>query len=115
PGAGGTAQLGERQKRSGARPAGMHEDLRVGVVEVEHVRSDALEQRSKQAIRPLASAGQRRLRRSGEGREAREGDVDRFMIRAADGAAGPVHERADRLAYYAGWQGVETRRGDIAG
>jgi len=36
-GAGGTAQLGERQKRGGDRPAGMHEDLRVGVVEVEHV------------------------------------------------------------------------------
>ena len=46
----------EREDRRGDRPGRMDDGLQVRVVEVEHVRADAVHQRGVQDVHPLAAA-----------------------------------------------------------
>ena len=55
----GAAPLGQRQHRRGDRPGGMDDRLQVGVVEVEGVRGDAVDERGARHVDLLGAAEQR--------------------------------------------------------
>ena len=72
----------------------MDDGAQVRVVEVEHVRADAVHQRGVQDVHALLAAEHAGLRRPGEGRQRADRDIDGFVPRPAHGAAHPVQQRA---------------------
>jgi hypothetical protein len=67
------------------------------VVEIEHVRGDAVDERRMQEVELVAAAEHARLTRPDERLDRCKGVVDRRVDGAADGAAGPIEKGADGL------------------
>ena len=107
--------LGEGQDCRAHRAGRMDHRLQVGVVEVEHVRADAVEQRGMQDVEPLAAAEHRGLGCACHRRERGQRDVHALMVRAADCTAEPVDEGARRMVAGGGRDRFETRLDDVAG
>ena len=53
--------LGQRQQCRGHRSAGMDHRFEMGVIEVEHMRTDAIDQRRVHDVEPLGAAEHARL------------------------------------------------------
>ena len=109
------AMLREREERRDDRPGRMDDGLQVRVVEVEHVRADAVHQRRVQDVQPLAAAEHRGLRGSRERRERGDRRIERLVTRAADRAAHPVEQRALRFLPDRLGKIVVAHRQDVAG
>ena len=104
--------LGQGQQRCGHRPGGMDDGPQVGVVEVEHVGAQAVEQRRMQRIDPFRAAQHRRPGFSHEGSQGLQRDVHRFVARAAHRAAHPVEQRARGFAAHGVGDGAKLRLTD---
>ena len=83
--------------------------------EVEHVRTDAVEQRGVQDVEPLASSEHRGLRGARHRREGGDRDVHGLVTGASDRAAEPVHEGARRVVAGRPWNVRGLGGGDEAG
>ena len=68
--------------------------VRMGIVEVEHVRGDAVDERRIEGIAALAASGQGRLRGTEVRLQCRHGAFDRFVAAAADRATEYVDQCA---------------------
>ena len=80
------------------RAGRVNDGLQVRVVEIQHVRADAVHQRRVQDVHALAPSEQACVRRAGEGSKRANGDIDRLVLRATDRAPGPVEQRPAGLA-----------------
>jgi hypothetical protein len=69
----------------------------MGVVEVEDMRADAVDQRRVQHVHPLGPAEDARLGRPAERSQRIDRDRHRLVPGGADGAAEPVQEGAQTL------------------
>ena len=87
--AGDIAPLAEREESRIYRRAGMNR-LLVRVVEVQHVRADAVQECGVEDVEALATSEQGGLWRAREGLERGECASYRFVMRGADRAAQPV-------------------------
>jgi hypothetical protein len=74
---------------------------RVGVVKVEHVGADAVDERRMQDIHALAAPEHRRLGRTAKRLNCRQRAFHGFMAAAADGATEPVQDGAARFVAHA--------------
>ena len=86
--------FGQRQNRRGHRAAGMDNGFKMGIIEIEYVRADAVGQRRVQNVEPFGPADDARLRRPGKFGQGGQRPVDGFVPAAADGAAEPIQKRA---------------------
>ena len=105
--------LRQREDRRGDRTGGMDDRLQMGVVIVEDVARHAVDEGGVHDVEPLAPAEQRGLLRPGERPERRDRDIDRLVMRAADGDADPVQQRAHAFLAHIGRQVVITRGDEI--
>ena len=119
----GVQQLGAAQglifrhgkNRRGDGAGGMDDGLQMGVVEVEHVARDAVEQGGVHHVEMLAAAQDRGLSGACEGGQRRDGAVQRLVTRATDGAAHPVQEGGHAGLADIGGDIREARAHDPAG
>jgi hypothetical protein len=97
------------------RAGGMDDRLQMGVVIVEHMRGNAVDQRGVEFVEPLGAADH--LRAFGAGKHAHgvERPVDGFVACAADGAAEPVDEGPDTLGANIGGNLVSAEIHDPVG
>ena len=105
-----TAQFGQRQHGRRDRPARMHQRIGMGVIKIEHVRADAIDQRGVENVGALAASEQRRLRGTGKGAQCPPRNLDRGMRTRTYRAAGPVDQRASGLVYDRRGQGIKAAR-----
>jgi hypothetical protein len=89
--------------------------LLVGIVEVEHVRAHAIQQRRARDVQPLFTAEKGCLRRPRERSDSGERPVDRFVPSGADRAAEPVEQRTLRFVAHGSGNARVFRLDDIAG
>src|SRR5436305_13707200 len=75
----------------------MNDRLQMRVVEIERMRSDAVDERCARDVDALAPSEDRRLWRRGKLRHRCDCRLGRRMMRSADRAADPVQDRALRL------------------
>ena len=95
--------FGERQHGRCDGACGMDDGLEVGVVKVEHMAGNAVQQGGVHHVEMLATTQDGRLGGTSEGSQRGDGAVQRFMLRAADCATHPVQEGGDaRLAHGCG-------------
>ncbi len=92
----------------------MHRTL-MGVVKIEHVRADAVDQRRAQRIRTLAPAQELRLWRAEKRLQRGHRVIDRFMMRGTDGTAQPVEQGARGFVHHVGRQVLRARRDEVPG
>ncbi len=112
---GETVALGERQHRRCDRTGGMDDGLEVRVVEIEGVRSDAVDQRGAGHVDFLGAPEHRRLRRGLEHLHRRQRGIRRVVARSADGAAEPIVESAMCLVFDAGGKSAGAMTNDELG
>ena len=91
----------------------MDDRLQMGVVIVEDVARHAVDEGGVHDVEPLAPPEQRGLRRPGERRERGDRDIDRLVMRAADGDADPVQQRAHAFLADIGRQVIVAARDEI--
>ncbi len=104
----------QRQQRRDNGCGRVHRRGQVGVVEVEHVRADAVQQRGVHGVEPLLAAEQAGLRRAGKRGYGGECDLHRLMPRAADGDTHPVQQRARHFLAGGLRQVLVARRDQVA-
>ena len=75
----------------------MDDGLEVGVVEVEGVRGDAVDQRGAGHVHLFGAAQHAGLRRGLQQLDRGQGGIGGFVVRRTDGAAQPVQEGAVRF------------------
>ena len=86
--------LRQRQERRGNGTCRMDDGLQMRVVEIEDVARNAVEERGIEDVDPFGAAQNAALRRPENGLHRSQRAVDRLVTAAADGAARPVHQRA---------------------
>ena len=84
----------------------------MGIVEIEHVGANAIQQRGMEHVRPLGAAEQRRLACPEKGRQGRHRIGHRLMLRTAQSAADPIEERAFGFMAHRLRHICEARQGD---
>ena len=96
--AGRLTPLGQCRRCRQDGSARMDQRRLVRIVEVEHMRGNAVQERGRQRVRPLSAPKQRGLRRASERPDRVPRSHDRRVPRAADGATHEVDQRPLRLA-----------------
>jgi hypothetical protein len=71
--------LGQSQDRRGDRSRRMNRGVGMGVVKIENMRTDPVQQRGMENVHTLAAAEQRRPARAAEWKQRRNGVVDGFV------------------------------------
>src|ERR1700722_960727 len=93
----------------------MHGGGQVGVVEVEDVRADAVQEGGVHDVEAFLAAEQSGLWGTGERGDGGEGDLDCFVVGSAYGDAHPVQQRAGGFGAGGFRQVLETGGDDVAG
>ena len=103
--------LAESQDRGDDRAGRMNDVSRMGIVVVQNMRADAVDQSGVQDIEPLLSSEDARLCGPRKRCERRHRNVDGFMMRTANRASNPVEQGARRFLAN-GWRQICKLRGD---
>jgi hypothetical protein len=106
--------LAERQDRRGDRSGRVDDRLEMGIVVVEHVRGDAVQQGGMHDVEALAPAEHGRLRLAREFGQRGHGPVGRDVARAAQAATDPVEHGTHRFVARAIRNVCPSRVHDVA-
>ena len=111
----GALRLAQRQQHRQDRHAGMAAHGHVDVVEVERVRSGAVDQRRQLRRRARAMPDERRLRRAALFERLGEEDLRERLARARDGHGEEIEDALPRQQADVRGEVVVAQRGDAAG
>jgi hypothetical protein len=91
--AGQLARFCQRKYRRRNRCRGMNDRFRMGVVEIEKIRRDGIDERRPHRIEPFGPADDGRVRRTAEWQQCPQGDRDRRIMGRADGCGEKIQDR----------------------